>query len=457
MFNIFKKDKKLFTLFVPIFLEVFLLMLAGIVDTLMLSGVSDEAVGAVGSANTYLGLFAIVFTIIASGLIAVMTQYIGAGKKGIAYQARQIALLLNGVFGFVISLFLWFGGSLIIDGLGMADNLREDAVIYTRIVGASCMLLSITPVFSSYLRAFDKTKHSLCAALIGNGFNVLFNALFIFVWKQGVLGVAIATIIGRAVQLTLNVIFSIFLVNGRQYKERIDNKLLIKQIVKIGLPAALESALYTVAMVLVTMFLNMMDETGFNATARTYANQITSFAYCAALAFAQANVILNGWRIGEDRVKDCYSSTNKSALIGIGSGVLIELIISLCSFWIMQLFTDDQTLVKAVQLILLVDIALEIGRAGNLVYGQALKGAGDSFYPAIVAIIFNFICAVGLTYLFGIVFKLGVLGAYIGLTLDECLRALFMFIRYRSGKWESKVIIKRNKEEKKRAEIIENA
>ena len=76
--------KNLRQLFIPICLEVLFHMLAGMVDTMMLSSVGDQAVGAVGTANTYIGIFIIMFSIISSGMIAVMTQYIGADRKGVS-------------------------------------------------------------------------------------------------------------------------------------------------------------------------------------------------------------------------------------------------------------------------------------------------------------------------------------------------------------------------------------
>ena len=87
--------KTLTQLSVPICLETLFYMLSGMVDTLMLSSVSDQAVGAVGTANTYIGVFIIMFGVISSGMVAVMSQNIGAGKPGIAYQARQLGLVFN--------------------------------------------------------------------------------------------------------------------------------------------------------------------------------------------------------------------------------------------------------------------------------------------------------------------------------------------------------------------------
>ena len=82
-----KKNKKLFLLFIPIFAESFLLILFGMVDSLMVSRISDNAVGAVGTASTYFTILYLLFAVISNGLFAVMTQYICANKKGVAFQA----------------------------------------------------------------------------------------------------------------------------------------------------------------------------------------------------------------------------------------------------------------------------------------------------------------------------------------------------------------------------------
>ena len=72
------QNKSLFQLFVPLCLETIFYMLSGMVDTLMLSSVGDQAVGAVGTANTYIGVFIIMYSVVSMGMLAVMTQNIGA-------------------------------------------------------------------------------------------------------------------------------------------------------------------------------------------------------------------------------------------------------------------------------------------------------------------------------------------------------------------------------------------
>ncbi|MDD6637882.1 MAG: MATE family efflux transporter [Lachnospiraceae bacterium] len=434
--------KTLTQLFVPICLETLLYMLAGMIDTLMLSSVGDQAVGAVGTANTYIGIFIIMFSIISSGMVAVMTQNIGAGRDGVAYQARQLGLAFNAVLGIGMSIFLFTCSGKILSIVGVAAALQEPAEIYLRTVGGACILNALIPIFSSYLRAFGFSKQPLYASILGNIINLVLNAVFLFVFDMGVQGVAYATVISRMVNLLLVVVMGTILVEAKNNPERIENRKVLGQIIKIGLPSAFETALYNVAMTLVIRFLNQMDAEGLNVTARSYTAQITNFSYCVGAALAQANAIMTGWRIGANEYDECDRGTKKAAIIGVIVAACVEAVFALSAGWIMQLFTDNPQMIALVQKLLFIDLFLEMGRVTNLVYGNALKTSGDAIFPVVMGAAFMFLCAVGGTYLFGIRLGFLAVGAYIGLAADECVRAVGMFLRWRSGKWRSKGLVR---------------
>ena len=446
--------RRLVLLFFPILFETLSMILLGVVDTIFIARVSDSAVGAAGTATTYLSMFYLLFAVISSGVLAVMLQYFGSNKKGVAVQARNLAVIFNGACGVILSLVLGFGAPWILDTVGISEALRNDAIMYFRIVGAACIIDALIPLFSSYLRAFDKTRYTLIAGLSANILNIALDALFIFGFQMGVAGAAIATVIGKALNLGLCLLFGKILINGRQYKERISHRVVIRQMVKIGLPGAVEMTAYSLAMSVVMVYLNRMDPTGFEASARSVAAQITSFSYCAAYAFAQANVLLVGWKIGEGDKKTCYKITRFAALVAIGIGVALELLFALIAPWMAKLFANDSQIIQAVRIVLFIDIALEIGRAGNLVYGNTLKSTGDSIYPMIISVIVTSVVVLGGGYLFAVVCKLGVIGAYIALGADECIRVVMIFFRWRSGKWESKCLVHHEKENE--AVLFEN-
>ena len=417
-------------------------MLVGSVDTLMLSTIGDDKVGAVGAANTYLSVFTISFSVISTGVMAVMTQYIGAGKNGVARQARNIGVIFNGVIGGILSLALLFFSEPILRVLGTADKLLEHAIIYMCIVGGTSIFTALTPVVTSYLRAFGYAKEPLVVNVTANILNVLLNSIFLFICNWGVAGVALATAISRAVGLLFGIIMCIRKIKIPKDAETISNATVCKNILQVGVPSALESALYNVAMAIVMKFLNEMSEDGIYVTAKSYASQITMFSYCAGVALSNANAIIVGWRIGEKRYDECQRATFKAAKLGVITAVAVSGVLALTGKYIMRIFTDDPKIIELVVMILVVDIVLEIGRICNIVFGNALKTAGDATYTVVIAVIFMYLFAVLGTFIFGISLKWYVVGSWIGLAMDECMRAILMGIRWKSRKWEKKVLVK---------------
>lgn len=433
--------KKLHQLFFPIFFEILFAMLAGAVDTLMLSSVGDQAVGAVGTANTYINIFVIMFSIISAGMVAVMTQYIGAGRPCVAHQAQRLGLLFNFGFGLVISFVLSFGAEVILHTVGIASQLLPAARTYLQVVGLFCVCNAVTPIFSNYLRAFGHTAPTMAATIVANIVNLVLNALFLFGFHWGVFGVALATGISRLVNLIWVIIASRRRIHVQREENPPSNRTVFGQIIKIGLPAALETSLYNLAITLVIRFLNQMDDTGMQATARSYAMQVTNFSYCAGAALAHANAILVGWRIGAGEMDACDKGTKKAGNLGVLIGIGCAGLFAIFAEPIIGLFTDDPEMIRLVSILLTIDIALEVGRVLNLVYGTALKTSGDAVFPMIIAVVFAFVCAAGGTWFFGI--KLGWLavGAYAAMALDECIRAVCMYLRWRSGIWRKRSLI----------------
>ena len=439
--NMQGERKTLTQLSVPICLETLFYMLSGMVDTLMLSSVSDQAVGAVGTANTYISVFIIRFGVISSGMVAVMSQNIGAGRPGIAYQARQLGLVFNALTGILISVVLAVFSGGILRAVSIAPALLESAETYLKIVGGASFLNALIPIFSSYLRVFGYTKHSLIGTVVGNVINIILNSVFLFVFHWGVMGVATATVISKAVNLIIVAAMGAVLIKAKQSPEREQPRRILAQIVKIGFPSAFETALYNVAMTFIVRFMNQMDTDGMNVTARSYAMQIANFSYCVGAALAQANAIMTGWRIGAKKYEECDRGTRKAVIYGLVTATCFSVTFAMTGRFIVHIFTDDTQMIELVVKLLIVDIFLEFGRVTNLVYGQALKTSGDAIFPVIIGAIFMYLFAVGGTYFLGIHMGLLAVGAYIAMADDECARAIGMVLRWKSGKWKSKSLI----------------
>ena len=418
-------------------------MLAGAVDTLMLSSEGDQAVGAVGTANTYISVFIIMFSIIASGMVAVMTQYIGAGRPGVARQALKLGVLFNLAVGSILTAVLCLFSGTILQGVGIAAQLLAPAKTYMQVIGLFCICNALAPIFSSYLRAFGHTAPTLYSTIAANVVNLCLNALFLFVFRWGVWGVALATGISRLTNMLWLMIAARRRISVEPDPNPPANRAIFAQIIRVGLPAAMETSLYNLAITFVISFLNQMDDAGIQATARSYAMQITNFSYCVGAALAFANAIQAGWRIGAGELEECDRGTKRVALTGILIAAGSAAVFALCSAPLIGLFTDDPAMIELVGILLVVDIFLEVGRVSNLVFGNALKISGDAVFPMVIAVVFAFLCAAGGTWFFGIRLGWLAVGAYAAMALDECVRAVCMFARWQSGVWKRKNLVKK--------------
>ena len=435
------KRPRLTDLFFPIFLELLFTMLTGAVDTLMLSSEGDQAVGAVGTANTYISIFLIMFSVISSGMTAVMTQYIGAKRPGIAQQALRLGLLFNLAVGAVITAVLVFLAKPILLAVGIADGLLAPGAMYLQTVGLFCLCNALIPIYSSYLRSFGHTSATLVGTALANVINLVLNAVFLFCMNWGVFGVALATGISRLLNLLWVWAASRRRIQTVRDPEPLENREILRKIIRVGLPAAMETSLYNLAMTIVISLLNRMDPQGFQASARAYASQFANFSFCAGAALAHSNAIFVGWRIGAGELYQCSRETCRNAIIAISISVTTACAIALAAPFLLPLFTDDPQMQHLVSFLLIIDIFLEIGRSSNLVFGFALKTSGDATYPMIIAVVFAFLCASGGTWLFGIHMDLLAVGAYIAMALDECVRAVFLFLRWYKGIWKSKILV----------------
>ena len=92
--------------------------------------------------------------------------------------------------------------------------------------------------------------------------------------------------------------------------------------------------------------------------------------------------------------------------------------------------------------ILLMNVFLELGRTTNLVLIASLRGAGDVIFPTACAVFSMWVISVLGSYLFAVVFGMGIYGLWIAIAADECFRGIFMIMRWKSKKWKKSAIVK---------------
>ena len=165
--------RQLFSLTWPIFCEAILFSIIGSVDTLMLSGYSDNAVGAVGIANQILSLFQVISNIITAGTGILCAQYIGAGRSTKEKQPLILgALLVNGLLGVLFSAFIGAGAGSLLNLMNIAPEQYDFGKDYLSIVGSFLFVQMIAMTFTVLIRSHGKTKATMVFSLVMNLVNL---------------------------------------------------------------------------------------------------------------------------------------------------------------------------------------------------------------------------------------------------------------------------------------------
>ena len=433
------EKKSLFQLSWPIFIELTLFMLMGMVDTFMLSAYSDNAVAAVGMSNQVINLIGVMFNFVAAGTIILVSQNLGAKNQT---KACEVSIFLIGI---ILSVVMITCSKYILTFMNTPLEIMDITLNYTKIIGSFLFLMAIQPVLSGILRSFGYTKHSMIITLIANLINICGNALFIYglfgVKELGPVGVAISTVFSRFVTVVL-----IAVIIYRKIEFKFSTHFFkswplqdVKNILKIGVPSALEQLAYSTSQVIIISFVSMLGTLAI--TTRVYTGNISMFVYLFSLAIAQGNQVLVGYLIGEKKTDEVSHQTFKTQRLAVSVSLGLSIICYLGSDFLFGIFTSDANILSLGHTLLLINVFLEIGRATNLVLTNALKAAGDINYPFILGIVGMWVICIPVAYVLGIWFGLGLAGIWIAFAVDECFRGLVFTIRWKSQKWVNKSFI----------------
>lgn len=438
-------SRQLASLAGPIFVETLLVMMLGGVDTFMLSRHSDNSVAAVGVVNQLMNLIFLLFEVISLGTSILCSQYIGAGRRDKVIQVVGISLIFNLISGLLISLGLVFLAEDILVMMGLRPDLMNEGLPYMKIVGGFAFLQAISLSLSASLRSADKAKYPMYVSMVVNILNIIGNYTLIFgkfgMPALGVEGAAISTSFCRcvAVAILLAVLF-------KKHIPSFPKELFkpfpwgeLRNLLKIGIPSAGEHMSYSLSQVVITYFINMISNQAL--ATRTYVVNIVMFTYIFALAIAQGGAILIGHLVGMKKIKAAYTIGKRVMRLGVASSVSLSILTAIFGGHILAMLTDDPWIIATGASILWIEVMLENGRALNFFGVNALRSAGDIYYPVIVGIIVMWAIQVVGSYFFGITMGWGLIAMWAVFAFDENTRGLIFLRRWNSMKWSGKSFV----------------
>ena len=432
--------KQLIKLIFPLMIEQLLAVTVGMVDIMMVSSAGEAAVSGVSLVDTLNMLLISLFAALATGGAVVSAQCLGNKQLQKACKSASQLLLSTGVLSFLLMLIALIGNYGILRLIyGNIDPVVfNNARKYFYITAVSFPFLGIYNSCAALFRTMGNSKISMMVSIIMNLINVTGNAILVFGFHLGVVGVAIPTLISRVVAT----IIMLCLIRNKKHPIHIDRLLhlgfdwkMIKRILAIGIPNGLENSIFQIGKVLVQGLIASFGTAAI--TANAVANTVGSFEIIPGSAIGLAMITIVGQCVGANDHKQAKKYTIKLLKIAYLSMFVVSLIVLLLRVPIVSLYqVSPETSAIALQIIIYHSICSVLIWPTSFALPNALRAANDVKFTMVIAIISMWVWRIGLSYILAKVFGLGVIGVWIAMSVDWLFRSICFLVRFLSGKWK---------------------
>ncbi len=345
------------------------------------------AVAAVGANSSIIALIVNLFVGIALGTNVVIANAIGRDDKEKVKKAVHTSVLVAVIGGIAISILGEIFSELLLSSLNVPNEVFPSALMYLRIYLLGMPVILLYNFEAAIFRSIGDTKTPLFALLFSGLLNVLLNLFFVAILHMTVDGVAIATVVSNvfsSVWLLIKLIRSKEYIGIELKYLRIDKTVLL-QILKIGLPAGIQSAVFAVSNILIQSAINSLGTDVIAASSAAY--NIEIFAYYIMNSFSQACTTFVGQNYGARKLPRC----RRILLICLAEdAIATALAISTILFtgkYLLAFFNNDPKVINLGYIRLVVILsAYTFSMLYDLMSGY-LRGFGISLVPAILTII----------------------------------------------------------------------
>lgn len=401
--------------------------------------VGKNASAAVGAGSLLLTCLVGFVTGISVGAGVVVSQYYGAKDYKSLQDSVHTAVTLSMIGGVILTIAGLFLAPFILRWLRVPQEIFELSVSYIRIYFISILPMIFYNMGSAILRAYGDSKRPFIYLASGAVLNVVLDWLFVVVFSWGVEGASWATTISQ----TLSAVFIVIHLfsTKREYriylkKLRIHKNQMIR-IVKLGVPAGIQSSLLTISNMVVQFCINGFGQDAMAAFTAYF--KVENFMYLPILAFGQAMTSFVGQNIGAGQFIRVKKGVKIGLFWGMSCTVIISTIVLVSRYYLFRMFNSEPEVIQCGIQVLLMTAPVYFIYVAIEVLSGTVQGAGASFIPMIISI--SNLCVLRVILL-AIVVPLwnSVQAIAIVYPITWAATAFSLFIYYKCFRWRNTVI-----------------
>lgn len=439
-------DGALKALIIPLVIEQILVMAVGMADTLMISYAGEAAISGVSLVDMINGVFNYLFSALATGGTIVVSQYIGRKDAAMGRRAASqvfmasvllsLALMAGSLAGNRQMLGLLFGS--------VEEAVMQAALTYLIISAFSYPFLAAYSACAALFRAMGNSRVTMLVSLGMNVVNIVGNAIAIFAFDAGVAGVAISSLISRA--LAAAVMFVMLLNKDRQISLRIReifawDGALLWGILRIAVPNAVSSGLFQVCRVIQTSIIATFGTAQIAANGVANSLDMINSIFVSAMGLAMTTVIGQCAGARDHDQVDYY--TRKLMRISIVGSTAVSSVVMLSLPLILKLYTLSAETLNYVYILVCIHGVFSFvvsPLAGTL--SSAIRATGD-VNSMMIGQVVSILARLLFSFVFGVWMNMGIIGIWFAMVVQWSVQAAVDVWRFRSGAWKNYSAIKK--------------
>lgn len=410
-------------------------IMMGVVDTIMVGKLGSVYLAASAVSN---GIFFLILVLgfgMSMAITPLVSIAIGANRSDDCGVILRQGLIVNLVFGFLLTATIFFGSDLI-KFMGQDPDVAVAATSYLKILSLSVLPFIIFQVYRQFVEGLSDVYPPMTIAIIANFFNALFNYVLIFgefgFKPMGLDGAGFATTTTRTLMgLTL----LLFVVKSRRYKNY-DTSLLmkkldltiIKKVISIGLPSGIQYFFEVGAFVFAAIMVGWLGH--IQLASHQIAINLASVTYMMVLGISSAGTIRVGNAVGRKDVK----ATRRSGMVALGLGGTIMFIAGIVfiifRYQLPLIYTSEKEVIELTAQLLFIAAAFQVFDGLQATGLGILRGLTDVKVPMIYLLISYWILGLPIGVLLAFYFDMGTIGIWIGLLLGLGILSVLLLIRF---------------------------
>lgn len=377
--------KQLLFFFFPILIGTFFQQLYNTVDTIIVGQyVGTQALAAVGTTGTLINLLVGFFVGISSGATVIISQFFGGGDwKNLSKAVHtSIALALAG--GLVVMALGLLTSRPSLSLLGVPEEILDDALLYLNIYYGGILFCLVYNVGTGVLRAIGDSRMPLYVLIVCCLVNIVLDLLFVVSFHWGVLGVALATVLSQAVSAVL--VMLRLMCTNESYRVELKHigfdRGILRNVIRIGLPAGLQSVMYSLSNLIIQAGINSFGTTVIASWAAI--GKVDGFIWMVMGAFGISITTFVGQNFGAGHYDRVKRSVKVCLGMTLGTILALSAVILLFSRPLLGFFTGDAAVVETGAAFLQI-----LGPSYFLfvfieIFSGAIRGAGEALQPMLI-------------------------------------------------------------------------